>query len=244
MPFLQSLIAAAPLIGTAAKFLSGERTNKKAMEQSSAQMAFQERMSNTAHQRQMADLKAAGLNPILAARLGGASSPGGAMAPIVDSFGEAINTGMQLFQAQSSVGLQNQQAEKVKQEVKNLQSAQKLTDEQIMKVSIDIAKVDAEIEQIETNTTGQAQLNEIKEIIVQFVRSGDLKKMAERAGISLSTATEVVGEYIGETAGVSADIVQNVIQKAATKWVDKTFEAGSKKQYDPTFTLDDEGFSP
>lgn len=69
-------------------------TLSEQLQESKRNREFQREMSNTAIRRQIDDLRAAGINPLLAAKIGGASTPGGSQANIPD-MGAAISQGAQ-----------------------------------------------------------------------------------------------------------------------------------------------------
>lgn len=120
MGLFSGLLKAVPLLDVGSKIFGGllgsssaKDQNQMQMQMAQQQMDFQERMSNTAHQREVKDLRAANLNPILSANKG-ASTPGGAQAQMVSEQAPLANTLMQGLS--SAAQIQNIRAQTYKLE--------------------------------------------------------------------------------------------------------------------------------
>jgi DNA-binding protein H-NS len=203
-PPLTAWIPAA--IAAGAALVGGSINNKANAKEAAKNRDFQQQNSDTAYQRAKLDMKRAGLNPILASKMGGASTPGGAMAQMQDVVTPAVSSALQTSQTEAGL-------EKTKQEVKNLAVSENLTEKQITHVSATIEHIREQIKKVAQdrdlsfqNTMSKNYQNIADSIITQYFQENPKSLIAKELGIGEGVTNTIIRSVIMGGAAVSDDL--------------------------------------
>lgn len=113
-------LVAGALIGGGASLVGGLISGSQSRNAAREQMRFQERMRSTQYQTAVQDMRAAGLNPMLAYDQGGAGTPSGAQAEVPD-FGRVASSASDMMRTRAEVDVMKAQSEKLREEKEGVQ---------------------------------------------------------------------------------------------------------------------------
>lgn len=148
-------------------------SGKQASDEAEENRDFQEKTYRNRYQWTMQDMKLAGLNPILAGKLGVGGGLSGAMASFPD-YGSTMNSAFsnvtQRMGTESQMDLNDATIEKIDSEVDKLASEVGLNEIQTEKVRTELPKIVAEVDKIKAETSFREAMTVIPELVAGFVQ--------------------------------------------------------------------------
>lgn len=216
------------VIGAAASLAGGAMQQSAQTGASTDQRHFaremfdkQKKLMNTAHQREVKDLRKAGLNPILSAKTSGAGTPGalGYQPPQFRNIGaEAVQAGAAAHTAQSVHRMQQSQAsvndeqiaqvrasvEQTKAQTGKTKADTRVATEMITNMRLEAERIAAEADRIinsgkllRSQTHGQNLLNDEREIMNELYNKSNLFKYLKEygpKGAAMAQTFDVINE--------------------------------------------------
>ena len=167
---------AAGALGAGASLAGGILANSASAKSAKLQMQFQEKMFRNRYRMTMADMRAAGLNPILAGNMGVGTSPTGA------SY-QAQNVGEGVGEALAAGASSARSVKLMKQELRNLEATEHKINEE---------KAAASALALRNRWEGEAAK--------EMARSGAYRNMAEVSAKSAKQVMAILKNEAGSTA--------------------------------------------
>lgn len=202
----------ASLIGSGLSFLGGQSQNAASARSAQAQMDFQREMSDTSYQRQVRDLQAAGINPMLVTKLGGASTPPGAMPSFVNpaamatqSFSAMESSRAAAKQAETAERLSEPQIEKINAEVNNIKAVTNNLASEEKRIWATTYMLNSQAELMQQQGVSQA-------IIRDHFKALITKLSAETTLLDNQAAVEAAMNDMGRTVGQFSKTAELLIQ--------------------------------